>query len=132
MLWNSRNLTLLLLLGAALGCSDQPFFLSYRRPANVPADAVVVYLAKTGVWQRCSYDSSAKENRCQIYNLMGEKLVDDVFAPYDGRGPVPTLELKIPHHSLTAGPYWITLENGRILIPRSRFDQIKGELDRTK
>jgi hypothetical protein len=114
------HLTAFLLLSGALGCSDQPFFLSYRRPANVPADAVVVYLAKTGVWQRCSFDSSDNQNRCQIYNWKGNLLLDEVFLAYDGRGPVSTGELKIPHHAPRAGPYWVNLGNGRILIPKSR------------
>jgi hypothetical protein len=58
-------------------------------------------------------------------------LVDEVFLPYDGGAPIQPAQLKIPRHALGAGPYWVNLENGRILIPKSRFDEIKREFDRT-
>ncbi len=123
-------LTALLALGAcSCNLSDQPMFLKYRRPANVPSDAALVDQAKGGLWQHCIYDAGANADRCQIYNWRGGLLYDEVFLAYDGRGVVAQGDLKIPGYASLSGPDRICLANGRILIPKSRYDEVKRHLD---
>jgi hypothetical protein len=116
-----------------IGCSlkDQPLFLERRRPANVPADASLVDMPKGGVWQHCTFDSAVSANRCQIYNWGGEVLYDEVFLPYDGGPPILQADLKIPRYLPSVGLGWVCLKNGRILLPKSRFEDLKKFLDRT-
>ena len=104
-------------------------FLKYRRPANVPSDATLVDEPKGGLWQRCILDTGANANRCQIYNWRGGLLYDEAFLAYDGGGVVAQVYLKIPGYSPLSGPDRICLANGRILIPKSRFDQVKRHLE---
>ena len=115
------------------GCywSDQPVLLEYRRPPNVPIDAVLVQLAKGGVWQHCGVESTTGKNRCQIFNWKGGLLYDETFLPYDQGPTVGLSDLKIPKYVPAVGPDWVCLENGRILLPESRFDQLKAFLERT-
>jgi hypothetical protein len=55
--------------------------------------------------------------------------VDEEFLPYDG-GTQPTgEELKIATYPLFPGPDRIFLINGRVLLPRSRFDELKKFVD---
>ena len=66
---------------------------------------------------------------CQIWNGVGLVLVAEEFLPYDG-GPAPTAEeLKIPTDANFAGPDRIFLANKRVLLPRSRFDELKKFVD---
>ncbi|WP_031497556.1 hypothetical protein [Bryobacter aggregatus] len=124
---------LALLVLQSTGCSwfDQPMFLEYRRPQNVPTDAVLVQLAKGGVWQKCNVASATGKNRCQIFNWKGELLYDEIFLPYDQGPTIEFSDLRIPKYAAAVGPDWVCLENGRILLPESRFEQLKEFLDRT-
>lgn len=124
---------LALLVVQSTGCSwsDQPVLLEYRRPTNVAANAVLVQLAKGGVWQRCWVDSATRKNRCQIFNWKGGLLYDETFLPYDQGSTVGLSDLRIPKYVPAVGPDWVCLENGRILLPESRFEQLKAFLDRT-
>ncbi len=131
-----RNLSLaitilLMLYCTACNWSDQPVFLEYRRPPNVPSDAVLVQLAKGGVWQRCTLEATAGKNRCQIFNWKGGLIYDENFLPYDQGPTVGASDLRIPRYVPAVGPDWVCLENGRILLPASRFDQLKSFLDKT-
>ena len=116
-----------------VGCTrkDQPLFLEYRRPANVPAEASLVDMPKGGVWQHCTFDPAVNTNRCQIYGWRGTVLYDEIFLPYDGGAAVSSADLMIPRYAPTVGDDWICLKNGRILLPKSRFEDIKKFLDRT-
>lgn len=120
---------LLLVLGVAMLSSchfqDQPIFLEYRHPGNVPEDAVLVKLAKGGVWQRCEIDKDSTAIRCQIYNWGGAVLNDEIFLPYDQGPPLSKRDLRIANHPSFPGPNWVCLANGRILIPKSRFEKIQ-------
>jgi len=116
-------------LSASCNLKDQPMFLESRRPANVPADATLVDQAKGGVWKCCTFDPQKMVNRCEIYNWGGHILIDEEFIPYDGGGPVPAAELRIPKYSPLAERDTIYLQNGRILLPRSQFERLKKEVD---
>jgi hypothetical protein len=99
------------------------------RPSNVPADSVYIVGADVGWWQRCSYDPKEDVDYCQIYNLGGRVLFDEVFLPYDGGKAAKEDELKIVSRSNLTGPYYVCLENGRILIPKSDFENQKRFID---
>lgn len=122
---------LLMLHCTACNWSDQPVFLDNRRPASVPADAVLVQLAKGGVWQRCELEATTGKNRCQIFNWKGGLMYDEIFLPYDGGTALGTSDLRIPRYVPAVGPDWVCLENGRILLPASRFEQLKAFLDKS-
>ena len=122
---------LLMLQCTACNWSDQPVLLAHRRPANIPSDAVLVQLAKGGVWQRCETTSTTGKTRCQIFNWKGGLLYDEIFLPYDQGSALSESDLKIPPYLPTVGPDWVCLQNGRILLPTSRFHQLKSFLDKT-
>lgn len=114
------------------GCKlleNQPFLLEHRRPANVPNDAAFVNQPKGGLWQRCVTETGNNAVRCQIYNWGGGLLYDETFVPYDGEGAVLQAELKIPRYAPLSGPDRVCLQNGKILIPKSRYDEVKRHLD---
>lgn len=122
---------MLLCLGVS-GCKlleNQPVLLEHRRPGNVPEDAALVDQPKSGLWQRCVLDTGANANRCQIYNWGGGVLYDEVFLPYDGGNAVVQADLKISRYAPLSGPDRVCLANGRILIPKSRYDEIKRHLE---
>ena len=121
----------LMLYCAACNWSDQPVLLEHRRPPSVPSDAVLVQLAKGGVWQHCEVEASTGKDRCQIFNWRGGLLYDEIFLPYDQGPSVTTSDLRIPRYVPAVGPDWVCLENGRILLPASRFDELKAFLDKT-
>jgi hypothetical protein len=110
--------------------SDQPVFLKYRRPANVLSDATLVDQPKGGLWQRCIFDPGTDTDRCQIYNWGGALLYDEEFLAYDGNGAVVEGDLKIPGYAPLSGPDRVCLANGRILIPKSRYEEVRRHLDR--
>lgn len=117
---------------AVSGCKlleNQPVLLEHRRPANVPDDAALVDQPKGGLWQRCVAEKEGNANRCQIYNWGGALLYDEVFLPYDGGGAVNQVDIKIPRYAPLSGPDRVCLQNGRILIPKSRYDEVKRHLD---
>lgn len=120
---------LLVLIECSCRLSDQPMFLEYRRPANVPPDATLVDQAKGGLWERCVYDPQKSANRCEVYNWRGGVLYNDEFLPYDGGAPVQPNELKISKYAPLAGPDAICLQNGRILLPKSGYERAKKHLD---
>lgn len=98
------------------------------RPDNVPRDSVLV-AGMVGWWQRCSYDANLDANYCQIFNAGGKVLYDGLFLPYDGGKPARESELKIAGDSSLAGPNYVCLKNGRILIPEAHFEQQKRFID---
>lgn len=110
---------------AILGCKTS----LPRRRDNVPPDSVFVVGANVGWWERCSYDSKEDVNHCQIFNEGGKVLSDEVFLPYDGGKAAKDSELKIVSNSDIAGPQYVCLTNGRILIPKSHFENQKRALD---
>lgn len=59
----------------------------------------------------------------------GEILSDEVFLPYDGGKAAEETELKIVSDSGLAGPQYVCLKNGRILIPESHFEQQRRFID---
>jgi hypothetical protein len=99
------------------------------RPSNVPADSVYIVGGEFGWWQHCSYDPKEEVDYCQIYNLGGDILYDEVSLPYDGGKAAKEDELKIVSRSKLTGPNYVCLENGRILIPKSHFENQKRFID---
>jgi len=55
--------------------------------------------------------------------------VDDDFFPYDGRAGPSAEQLSISTNPTFPGPDRVFLSNGRILLPRSRFDELKKFVD---
>lgn len=101
-----------------VGCGSPP------RPAGVPAGSTWVEGAKTGWWQQCS-DLDAKITHCTIWNEGGEILLDEEFLPLDGGPPPPSDGLKLRGSGPCTGVYQVCLTNGRILLPQSRYDELK-------
>ena len=52
-------------------------------------------------------------------------IYDEVFLPYDGGPAVQEAELKIARQPRECTPDYVELENGRLLLPQSRFDDLK-------
>ncbi|MGH9529691.1 MAG: hypothetical protein ACRD2S_07220 [Terriglobales bacterium] len=101
-----------------------------HRPKGVPTDATPVLALGDYNWTYCWLDEAENVNRCQIFNRNGEPLYDEVFLRYEGQGPVPAADLKIIREQNGGGVQWIRLENGVILIPKSRYDRIRQLIDR--
>jgi len=102
----------------------------HPRPSNVPVDSVYVNAANDdGWWQHCSYDGGRDVDHCQIYNWGGGVIWDEVFLPYDGGDAAKESELTIDNETRLAGPQYVCLKNGRILIPKSGFENQKRFLD---
>jgi hypothetical protein len=99
------------------------------RPSNVPADSVYVVGPKVGWWQRCWYDPKEDVDYCQSFNQVGVVLLNEVFLPYDGGKAARQSELEILTDTDLTGPDYVCLKNGRILVPKSHFEQIKRFLD---
>ena len=119
-----RSVVVAVALLCCLACDDKVV-----RPPGVPGDATFVRGAKIGWWQRCTPGVGHEGVHCQIWNGAGLVLVDEEFLPYDG-GPTPTPEeLKIPSDANFAGPDRIFLANKRVLLPRSRFDELRKFVD---
>ncbi len=100
-----------------------------HRPPNVPKDATPVSALWGYNWDHCWFDVKENASHCQIFNKNGDTLYDDIFLPYEGKGPTSSEDLKIGHDRRGAGDEWIYLQNGTILIPRSSYDRIKKGLD---
>jgi len=110
--------------GVALGgCSPE-------RPSNVPLDVVHVRGGDSDWWERCSYDQKADIDHCQTFNAGGQTLKDETYLPYDGGDAAKESELKIDSDARLRGPYIICLQNGRILISKSDFQNQKEFVDR--
>ena len=120
-----RCLTVAVVLLLCFACSQKS---GEVRPKNVPADAVFVRGAKIGWWQQCIV-TNGQPVHCRVWNQEGLVLEDEGFLPYDG-GPPPTAEeLKIASNPAFAGPDRIFLINNRVLLPQSRFDELKKFVD---
>jgi hypothetical protein len=123
--FEKASMTVILLASLGLfGCGP-------ARPSNVPLDATYIEGGEVGGWwQHCSFDSGNDVNRCQIYNAGGVVLSDEVFLPYDGGKALTSSLLKIDGDSyLAAGPNYVCLKDGRILIPKSHFQDYKSFID---
>ena len=103
--------------------------LERSRPRNVPKDAVHVG-GTVGWWELCSYDSNEDMNYCQIFNRGGDVIWNEVFLPYDGGKAAKGAELQVDGESRIAGPQYVCLKNGRILLPKSQFENFKTFIDR--
>jgi hypothetical protein len=102
----------------------------HARPRNAPVDSVYVNGPfGEGWWQHCSYLAPNDVDRCQIYNWGGGVIWDEVFVPYDGESAVREPGLTIDNETRFAGPQYVCLKNGRILIPKSHFEDTKRFLD---
>ena len=100
------------------------------RPADVPSDATYVAGGKLGGWwQQCALANGGRAVHCRIWNGAGLVLYDEEFLPYDG-GASPTAdELKVAPEPTFPGPDRIFLSNGRVLLPQSRFGELKRFVD---
>jgi hypothetical protein len=100
------------------------------RPESVPLEATHVAGGQfNGWWQQCTPANAGQAVHCRIWNAGGLGLKDEEFLPYDG-GASPTVdELKITPDPTFPGPDRIFLSNGRVLLPRSRFDELKKFVD---
>jgi hypothetical protein len=100
------------------------------RPAEVPPEATYVAGGKVGGWwQQCSPGAAGKAVHCRIWNAGGLVLADEEFLPYDGGAPPSAEELRISAAPTFPGPDRIYLTNSRVLLPGSRFDQLKKFVD---
>jgi hypothetical protein len=106
------------------GCKD-----ARPKPNKIPGDSVYVEGGKFYYWARCSYDPNQDADLCQTFNSGGDILEDGIFLPYDGGGAAKESELYVDGRSHFSGPYTIGLKNGRILIPKSDFDNQKRGID---
>jgi hypothetical protein len=109
----------------ALGACSRP-----TPPSGVDGSAVWVEGAKTGYWQVCS-DVGASGIHCTIWNRIGTMLENDTFLPLDGE-PVQNTDLKIRSSGACTGPYQVCLVDGRILLPKSRFQEMKAFIERAR
>lgn len=96
-----------------------------ERPAIVPAGAVFVAGSKTVWWQACVHSGPDQAPKCKIWNKTGDLMYDEAFKPIDGKKYPLELELKIDPNGRMAGPNGICLLNGRLLLPVSRFAELK-------
>ena len=125
-----RPVSVLLLVIAAIAVY---FIVSLRQPVipkNIPADSTFVNGGEDHWWERCSYDSKEDVDDCQILNSGGGVIWNEVFLPYDGGKAAKKAELSVDGESRLVGPQYVCLKNGRILIPRSGFENQKEFLDR--
>jgi hypothetical protein len=122
--FNKLSIGLALLLCAA--CTRRP---DAVQPEGVPVDAVFAKGAKTGWWQQCTPAKAGQTIHCRIWNGSGLILEDEDFLPYDGGSAPVAEELKISPDPTFPGPDRIFLANGRILLPRSRFEELRIFVD---
>ncbi len=112
-----------LLSALLVSCNPQP-----TRPQNVPADATYVPGTNLGGWwDQCIQTLPGQTTHCRIWNAAGLLLEDDDFVPYDGGAPPTSEELKIAPDPTY--PQLIRLKNKRLLLPKSRFDEMKSFLE---
>ncbi|MEW5977250.1 MAG: hypothetical protein AB1898_15780 [Acidobacteriota bacterium] len=92
------------------------------RPHAVDDGAVMV---RGKFWQQCFLEDEGARVRCYIWTRRGDLVFDDVFLPFDD-GPTPdAADLSISQHNRNPERL-VFLENGRILLPRSRFEEMKA------
>jgi len=78
-------------------------------------------IGKSTGWVKCSLDSS--DTRCVVFNINGVVVRDDIFLPFDGGPTVTASELQIARDDSGADYVW--LRHGRLLLPRTNFDEHK-------
>jgi len=100
------------------------------RPRGVPEGAVLVNGPDEHWWQWCSYDQKDDSDHCEIFNGGGDVIWNEVFLPYDGGKAASESELKIDSDTSLKSFQYVCLKNGRILIPKSGFENQKEFLDR--
>jgi hypothetical protein len=101
-----------------------------HRPDEVPKAAIPVLVMGGYDWAYCWVDKRENVDRCKIFNRGGDVLFDEIFLPYRGGKPVPAADLKIKRDQGVSGGQWIELENGVILVPKSRHDRVREIIDR--
>jgi hypothetical protein len=99
------------------------------RPSVVARDAVAVAGSKTVWWQHCTVAEADGAAHCRIRNAGGLVLYDEIFLPYDGPTQLTNAELTIAREPTFPGPDRIWLSNGRVLLPKSRFEDLKKFVD---
>jgi hypothetical protein len=99
------------------------------RPEGVQSDATYVAGGKVGGWwQQCVLANAGQAAHCRIWNGAGLLLADEEFLPYDGAA-LTAEELKISPDPTFPGPDRIFLTNSRVLLPGSRFGELKIFVD---
>ena len=86
-----------------------------------------IWVTAEGWWQHCAYDSERNVNSCNIWNRGGLILAEGEFVAYDRGGPAKTDELLIS--DAESGPDRVSLQNGRILIPKAREAEMRRFVD---
>ncbi len=102
------------------------------RPENVPNDAIFVSGGKVGGWwQQCTPGGPGQPVHCRIWGGPNSTLVlvDEPFFPYDGGPPPNSEELKIAPEPTFPGPDRIILTSNRVLLPQSRFEELRKFVD---
>ena len=99
------------------------------RPRGVPIDAVLIMSTKIGWWQHCAIMAEGQGVQCRIWNGLGLILENEEFLPYDGKVTPRADELRISPDPTFPGPDRIFLTNGRVLLPKSRFERLKKFVD---
>lgn len=114
---------LLVLVFGGCGCSPPP------RPPGVDPDSTWVESVKGGYWQRCGL-TTREGLRCTIWNQDGTVLVDEPFRSIDGGWATDAAALR---RLRTSGPctgaYQVCLADGRVLLPVSRFEEMKAFIE---
>jgi len=110
-----------LLMAASGSCAPQ-------RPSGVPLEARAIKMGPgrdNAVWQRCEA-RGMEEVRCSIWNSAGAILESGRFIPLDGGKPPGPADLAAIRSEPPLDPIaQVTLTNGRILVPESRFEELK-------
>lgn len=109
------------------------------RPNGVAADAVFLWAPNVGLpaprrgwWISCEED--ADRNRCTLSDINGKTEYEGEFLSSDGGGPLPSNQLKIDANKTQNNKVWVGralgalvplvyLENGKVLIPASKFEE---------
>ena len=100
-----------------------------ERPANVSADATWVEGGKFGYWQMCQLTID-ENTHCTVWNEGGEILLDEKFLPIDEKARPAASELQqLRDGGPCTGPYQVCLSDGRILVPASRFADLKAFIE---
>ncbi len=98
------------------------------RPANVAEGSTWVQSVKGGYWQHCE-GTSAGQTHCTVWNQNGKVLVDDVFLAIDNGPIAPETLVRLRTAGPCTGTYQVCLADGRILLPASRFDELKAFIE---
>ena len=101
------------------------------RPEGVQPEAIYVAGGKLGGWwQECTRPNTGTAVYCRIWNGAGLVLADEEFLPYDGGATPAVDELRVSTDpGVPGGPDRVFLRNGRVLLPRSRFGELKVFVD---